>query len=209
MGLIRHSMSRPRKKTSNPATDRQKRIVSRLLNLLVDYEVYQTMEDAQQEFSEQVGYSSIKEISTLNAVALIKLYSSLLRGSINNRKQWRRIRSIYYDGDSKIAPAFSQPPDPPPAYTRKRELPKTCIVCHGTFPPKEMEPLSKKEPFERDVPSNTCRGCWQQWEERRAQELPAWLEKWHRDAEKEIEDERLREIEQKAPNARAGKAGRQ
>ena len=75
------------------------------------------------------------------------------------------------------------------------ESSRRCLWCERLLPVSRMEPLSKKDPGERDVPSNVCRECWGVYEEERKLELPMWLEKWHRDREREVENDRLAETE--------------
>jgi len=82
---------------------------------------------------------------------------------------------------------------------------RKCIgPCGRWLPLSDFKPLSKADPGERDVPGHTCRQCWAEYERQRAEELPYWLEKWHQDRERELENDRLEETGEK-PRAKGAK----
>jgi hypothetical protein len=77
------------KKTQYPASPRQQRIVGKLINLLLQHGVYETLEDAQADFIHMTGYDSIKKMSSYNAQDLIKSYADMLRNRIEAKKAER------------------------------------------------------------------------------------------------------------------------
>jgi hypothetical protein len=89
--------TRASKKTSNPASDRQKRVIGRLVNLLLAYETWESIDEARNDFFERTGYNSIKEISRYQGNILLYEYADVLRAQVRERAEWRRLRRCFYE----------------------------------------------------------------------------------------------------------------